>query len=234
MISIQIKKPEMDYFCEEAYKSLRTNLLLCGSDKKVIALTSCTSGEGKSSVSLSLGISLAEAGKRVLLIEADMRKPVLAGRLGVTGVNCGLSHVLAGQAQMKDAVCAADIPDFYVMFAGAIPPNPTELLGNDILGRMIRALNRVYDYIIIDTPPLGRVIDCAVAARYCDGIILVVEADAISYRFAKEVKQQLEKTNCPVLGAVLNKCKRENYAYYGKYKRYGEYKRYRKEDEGEA
>lgn len=221
MMKINIRKEDMTYISKEAYKSLRTNLLFCGNEKNVIAVTSCTPGEGKSSVSMNLSMELAEAGKSVLLIEGDLRKPVLMGRLGCREKGKGLTYYLSGQMSLSDVICATNIPQFHIIFAGPISPNPTELLGGKSFREMICKLKKVYDYIIIDTPPLGSVIDSAVIAENCDGILMVIEAESVSYRMAQEVKNQIEKTKCPILGVVLNKVqtKKSKYKnYYGQEK----------------
>lgn len=215
---------ERDYSSAEAYKTLRTNITFCDAEKKVLLITSCTPNEGKSSVSLNLAVSLAESGKRVLLIDADLRKSVIMGKIEVTsegGEVFGLTHYLSKQAQVKDIICATDIKNLFVVLPGPVPPNPTELLGNKYFSALINSLKSVYDYVLIDSPPLGLVIDSAVIAKECDGSILVIESGVISYRFAQEVKSQLEKTGCPILGAVLNKVDVQHSKYYGKY--YGKY-----------
>ena len=230
MNQVTVKKEKNNYQIEEAYKSLRANLQFCGDDKKVIAITSCTPNEGKSSVSLQLAISLAESGKNVLFIDADLRKSVLLGRTKVGQQTVkGLTHYLTGQSELQDVVYSTNIPKLYLIYSGPLPPNPAELLGGKNFRSFLKAVRKVYDYVIIDTPPLGNVIDSAVIAEECDGAILVIESGVISYRFAQEVKAQLEKSNCPILGVVLNKVDMQKQAYgkygknYGKY--YGDYAR---------
>ena len=225
MNQITLKIKPREYQTEEAYKALRTNLQFCGGDKKVIALTSCTPNEGKSTVSLQLALSLAESGKKTILIDADMRKSVLVGetRPSQQGLK-GLAHYLSGQSALQDVIYITDILDLHILYAGPFPPNPAELLNGKRFRGMLQALRKVYDYIIIDTPPIGNVIDGAIVAGNCDGVILVIESGAISYRFAQNVMEQLERSNCPVLGAVLNKVdlQKGGYGkYYGKY--YGNY-----------
>lgn len=227
MKQVKVYFEKDNYHITEAYKSLRTNIQFCGKDKKVIALTSCTPNEGKSSVSMQLAASLAEAGKKTLLIDADMRKSVLMGRLDISGQEIqGLTHFLSGQSNLTDVICATDVKNFHLIYSGPFPPNPAELLGGKTFKNMLNALRDIYDYIILDTPPLGSVIDSAIIAGSCDGVIMVVESGAISYRFAQEVKEQLEKSNCPILGAVLNKVdmQKQSYGKYGKY--YGKYGKY--------
>ena len=221
MVNVEIKTQKLDYSGAEAYKSLRTNLQFCGEDKKVIAITSCTPNEGKSSVTMNLAVSLAEAGKKVLLINADLRKSVLVGRTKVRESIKGLTHYLSKQAALIEVICATNVKNMHILYAGPVPPNPAELLGGKYFRELLSSLRKVYDYILVDTPPLGSVIDSAIIAEECDGSIMVIETGVISYRFAQDVKSQLEKSNCPILGVVLNKVDMSKQGYYGKY--YGRY-----------
>lgn len=223
MKKIDIKKQELQYYSSEAFKSLRTNLQFCGSDKKVIAFTSCTENEGKTYVVMNLAIALAESGKKVLLIDADLRKSVMLGRVKVTQKIQGLSHFLSRQETLSEIIYTTNIPYFNMIFAGPVPPNPSELLGGSYFKQMIESLRESCDYILIDTPPLGKVIDAAVIAKNCDGAVLVIESGWNSWRYAAEVKAQLEKAECPILGTVLNKMSLKSQNYYGKYGKYGEY-----------
>lgn len=213
---------KLDFRAKEAYKTLRTNLEFTGKKVKVIALTSCTPSEGKTNTSFQLALSMAESGKRTILVDADLRRSVMRGRYKVTNEEYGLSHYLSGQNDLEDVICSTNAENFYIIFAGPVPPNPSELLGNDNFRDMIEQLRREYDYVIIDTPPLGSVIDGAVVASKCDGAVIVIEAGAVSYKFAQNVKAQLEKTGCRILGCVLNKVDmNKNSSYYGKH--YGNY-----------
>lgn len=221
MQSVTLKNISKDYRTNEAYKTLRTNLEFSGSDKRAIVLTSSTPNEGKSTVSLGLALSLSESGKRVLLVDADLRKSVLIGRHKVTESVKGLSHYLSGQAQLSDVICGTQEDNMFVIFAGIIPPNPSELLGSERFAELIRRTKNDYDYVIVDAPPLGSVIDAAVIAKACDASVLVVAASTVSYKFIRTVKSQLEKTECPILGVVLNKVNMKQNRYYGKY--YGNY-----------
>ncbi|WP_329957494.1 polysaccharide biosynthesis tyrosine autokinase [Novisyntrophococcus fermenticellae] len=229
MNQVTVKNETMGYQISEAYKSLRTNFQFCGEDKKVIAITSCTMNEGKSSISMQLAVSLAESGKHVLLIDADLRKSVLMGRTKVSQKGImGLTHFLTGQCTIQETICATSVKNFHLIYSGPFPPNPAELLGGKYFKSLIEAIRNVYDYVIIDTPPLGSVIDSAIIAEICDGAIMVIESGVISYRFAQEVKKQLEKSNCPILGVVLNKVdmhKQSYEKYHGRYygRHYGKY-----------
>lgn len=224
MQSIEIKIPPLDRRTEEAFKTLRTNLQFCGTDIKSIAITSCISNEGKSSVSLQLARSLSENGKKVLFIDADLRKSVVLSKCQVEGNVKGFSHYLSGQSAFGDVVYVTNVKNMHMIFAGHVPPNPAELLGSNAFKIVVEKMKTVYDYIIIDTPPLGSVIDAAVVADECDGAVLVVQAGEVSGRFARSIVNQLRKSNCVILGAVLNKAdmKKSTYGrYYGKY--YGKY-----------
>ena len=209
-----------DYRIKEAFKTLRSNIEFSGSDIKVIAITSCTPNEGKSSVSVEVAKSFAEAGSRTILIDADMRKSVLVGRYKTGAVRKGLSQCLIGKTALEDTICETNMDNLYMIFAGPVPPNPSELLGNELFEKALEKLKEIFDYIIIDTPPLGSVIDAAVVARRCDGTIIVVENNMVSYRFVQKVKEQLDKTESKILGVVLNKVNMNTKGYYGHYGRY--------------
>ena len=224
MESIEVKIPPLDRRTEEAFKTLRTNLQFCGKDIKSIALTSCTPNEGKTSVSLQLARSLSENGKRVLFIDGDLRKSVILSRCQIDQTVKGLSHYLSGQCAFTEAVYMTNVKNLHMIFAGPVPPNPAELLGSNAFKIVIEKMKTVYDYIIIDTPPLGSVIDAAVIANECDGSILVVKSGEISRKFARKIVDQLRMADCPILGAILNSVdmKKNSYGnYYGKY--YGKY-----------
>ena len=218
----QISK--LDYRTKEAYKTLRTNIEFCGEENKVISITSCTPNERKSSVSMNLAYAMAEAKKNVILIDCDLRKSVLAGRYRTGIVKFGVTHCLIGKVKIRDAICSTNVNNLYMMFSGPVPPNPSELLSSKNFEILLETLKQTFDYILIDTPPLGSVIDSAIVAKECDGTILVLENKAISYKFAQRVKEQLDKTGCRILGAVLNKVDMNSKGYYGHYsKYYGKY-----------
>lgn len=227
MKEIEIIQNEYTYAMREELKTLRTNLQFCGDDKRVILITSSAAGEGKSATSLNLAVSLTELGKKVILVDADIRKSVMVSRLQKGTVSYGLAHFLAGQCQVSEAVCAVrNVEGLHMMFSGPSVPNPTELLSSSRFEKMILAFRKVYDYIIIDGPPLGLVVDSAIIAKSCDGAAIVVAAGMVKYRFVQTVKEKLLNAGCPVLGVILNKVDRDGGGkyyrkHYGKY--YGEY-----------
>ena len=212
-----------DYFYEEAIKTLRTNLQFSGKHNKVVLLTSVHSSEGKSDISFNLAVELGKAGKKVLLIDADIRKSVYKSRYEIQEETYGLSQYLSGQVEQIDQiVCKTNYENLYVILAGPYAPNPTEMLGDEQFGQLLKAARQVFEYVIVDTPPLGTVVDAAVIGQYCDGAVLVIESDATSYRACQKVKGQLERSGCKILGAVLNKVSSKGRGlYYSRYGRYG-------------
>ena len=211
-----------DYFYEEAMKTLRTNVQFSGKHNKVILLTSGHGNEGKSDISFNLSVELGKAGKKVLLIDADIRKSVYKSRYGISEETMGLSQYLSGQIEkIDDVVYKTNYENVYMILSGPYAPNPTEMLGDEQFGQLLKAARQVFEYVIVDTPPLGIVVDAAVIGQYCDGAIMVIERDATSYRVCQKVKSQLEKSGCKILGAVLNKVESKGKGYYGKYGQYG-------------
>ncbi len=203
MKTVNIIEKKQNYFTKEAYTTLRTNLLFSGTNVRVIAVTSCMMHEGKSTVTLALAKSFFELGKRVLLIDADLRKSVLAAH--VEGfVEQGLSTYLSGQAEREDVVYKTQHEGLDIIFAGRFPPNPVELLDSIKMQELIREAREEYDVVLIDTPPLGMVVDCAVIAPNCDGTVLVLKANAVRARDALEIVKDLRDKGCTVLGAVVN------------------------------
>lgn len=215
-----------DYAYQEAIRTLRTNVQFCGNSVHAIMLTSSMPGEGKSDVSFALAESLARIGFKTILIDADIRKSVLVTRYRIGREVNGLSQYLSGQRTLKDVVYETNEENLDIIFAGPYSPNPTELLEEELCGLMFETLRAVYDYIIVDTPPMGGLIDGAIVAKHCDGVVIVIESGAISYRMEQRVKEQLEKAGCRVLGVVLNKMENDRFARYGKYGKYGKYEKY--------
>ena len=119
-------------------------------------------------------------------------------------------------SEMKDVIYETNIENFSIIFTGKVAPNPSELLGNDRFKKMIATVREEYDYVVIDCPPLGSVIDAAIVAKECDGAIIVIETDNVSYKVVQRVQKQLEQSGCKILGAVLNKVEMGGKGYYGK------------------
>lgn len=221
MQNIKLNERMLDYRSKEAFKMLRTNIEFTGDELKVICVTSCTPNEGKSSICFELAKSYAQLGKKVMLVDADLRKSVMRQHHKKGRVRLGLVNFLVGKCEFEDALCCTDVENLYLVFAGPVPPNPSELLNNKRFVQMIEKYREEFDMIIIDTPPLGSVIDAAVVSKCCDGAVLVIATGSINYRFARRIKEQLEVAGCRILGCVLNKVDLSGKSYYGKY--YGSY-----------
>ncbi len=217
MEKIQIKLPgNEDFFTQEAYKTLRTNLLFCGSDIKSVVITSCHENEGKTIVTLQLGKSLAELGKKVLVVDADMRKSVIAGRNAKVDNPQGLSEILTKISTFDKCRYQTQYENLDLVFAGQYPPNPVELVGSPYFTELLSKAGKEYDYILIDTPPLGSVIDAAVISAKCDGTIVVISDKRVRVREAQAVIDQLKKSNVRILGAVRNNVSKKRDGYYKK------------------
>lgn len=231
---LELKNTERnDYYYEEAIKTLRTNIQFCGSSLKTILFTSTVSGEGKSATTVAVASSLGSIGKRVLLVDADIRKSVLVKHHEISGRPNGLSQYLSGQKKLGEVIYHTNMENVDMILAGPYSPNPAELLEDELFKVLLENARELYDYIIIDTPPMLNLIDGAIIANQCDGAVIVVESGGISYRMAQKVKSQLEKSGCRILGAVLNRVGGEYGSgyykkYYGKYykKYYGKYGKY--------
>lgn len=231
---LELKNTERnDYYYEEAIKTLRTNIQFCGSSLKTILFTSTVSGEGKSATTVAVASSLGSIGKRVLLVDADIRKSVLVKHHEISGRPNGLSQYLSGQKKLGEVIYHTNMENVDMILAGPYSPNPAELLEDELFKVLLENARELYDYIIIDTPPMLNLIDGAIIANQCDGAVIVVESGGISYRMAQKVKAQLEKSGCRILGAVLNRVGGEYGSgyykkYYGKYykKYYGKYGKY--------
>ena len=223
MLNINLDKiTDLDFKTKEAYKTLRTNVQFCGNDVKIISLTSCVPNEGKSMVSFNLAISMAETGKKVLFIDADLRKSVLIGRYKINKAIKGLTQYLLGVEQLDDVRYSTNVKNMDLILSGPVPPNPAELLNNEKFTELLETARKEYDYVIIDTPPIGQVIDPAIVAQQTDGVIFLISQANISYKYAQKQIEQMRKSGCRILGAVLNKVDpEEKGGYYGGY--YGKY-----------
>ncbi len=210
---------------EEAYKVIRANIQFCELNNKIktLAITSYMPNEGKSTVAINLGICMAKAGMRVLYVDADLRKPAVLKHL-VSNLK-GLANYLIGHANLEKIINTTDIDGFDSITCGTKPVNPSELLASDRFTVFLSEVEKVYDIVIIDTPPLGTFIDGAIVATKASGTIIVVEANAVKWKNAMMMKEQLQKANANILGVILNKISKPDYKYYnGSYKYYHKYK----------
>ena len=221
MKKVTMNLPEVkDYRLTEGLNQLKTNLAFCGKDIKVITITSSVQNEGKSSVAFDLSKTMAEGGKKILMVDADLRKSVLAAKYHIQGIDKGLSHYLTGQAEIEDIIYETETEGFYLSVAGPLSPDPTSLLDSDQFQKFIDKVREDYDYVIIDAPPLGVVIDAAIIGKYCDGAVLVIEQGVIKRKVVQDVIKQLKRGKVRILGAVLNKVDERIGAYGAYYYKY--------------
>lgn len=234
MKQVKMQMPEInDYRMVEAYNQLKTNIAFCGKNIKVITVTSSVPNEGKSSVAFTLSRVLAENGKNVLMVDCDLRKSVMAGKYHMEGIDKGLSHYLSGQADRDEVIYATEEKGFFLTVAGPLSPDPTTLLDSEPFKEFIDSAREEYDYVILDAPPLGLVIDAVIIGKFSDGAVVVIEQGIISKKMLQGVIKQLKKGEVRILGAVLNKVD-ERIGAYGNYEyKYG-YGYYGGEDSGKV
>ncbi len=223
---------ELNFAAKEAYKVLRTNLtfMVNEDESNVFGVTSSISGEGKSLTSINLSISFAEMGKKVLLIECDMRKPVVEKYFNVKSGK-GLSNVLAGHCVVGDAVYkSAKFRNLYYISAGEIPPNPTELLSSNKMQLLVEKMSQSFDVVILDLPPVTAVSDAVIVSKYTKGMLLVVRDNYIDKEELSETIRQLQIAEVKILGFIYNVHNGSKGKYYRKgYKYYEHYKSYEQE-----
>lgn len=214
----QILNKNTNFAIQEAYKRLRTNIRFCIRDQKCkkFCLTSGQAGEGKSITLLNLAISIAQTGKKVLLIDADLRRPAMA-RLLVEKASPGLSEVLAGEVEAVDAIHPGVYPNLDILFSGEIPPNPSEILSSERMVELIETGAEKYDYILVDTPPVNVVTDACVVANLLDGVLLLAWQNRSKKDAVRQALNNLQLTGANVLGYILNGVESEESTYYGRY-----------------
>lgn len=229
------KFPALDYAGSEAFNTLSTNLSFAGENIKKIMITSCHASEGKSYLSINLARALAQRGKRVALVDADLRRSMINSTYGVRfehdkSGGSGLSHFLAGMVGMDEVVYQTDITNMLMVPVGREVPNPLALLSGRHFEELLDTLTKMVDYVIVDAPPVGVVIDAAEIAKVCDGTIIAVHYNDVRRQELLDVKQQIEQSGCPILGTVLNQVDYDNYLgrkyYYKSYYKYSRYKKY--------
>ena len=205
--------PRLNFAAAEAYKLLRTNIMFSFSGTeacRVIGMTSSVRGEGKSLTATNLAYTMAETGKRILLIEGDMRLPTLARRLRLNKAP-GLSNLLVGMNSVNEAIQPfrselddGNVISLDVMVSGEVPPNPSELLGSERMLNLLQVLRDHYDYIVLDLPPVTAVTDAVIACRLVDGMLLVVRRDHAVRSSVNETLRQLRQVDARILGFVFN------------------------------
>ena len=202
---------------EEYYNALRTNIQLSGENIKVIAVSSTFPGEGKTTTSTNLALTFANAGYKTLLIDADIRNSkMLGGVFRSSEKITGLTEYLSGNTDLSQGL--------FVITSGQASPNPTALVQSEKFEVMMDVLRRHYDYIIVDTPPIGMVIDATLISKFCDASMLVVASNVVKRKMVQKSKTQLEQSSTPFLGVILNKynVEADKYGFYGSYGNYGD------------
>lgn len=212
----------------ESIRTLRTSVLMSALDtpKKVIVITSSVPEEGKTTVSFNLACALAQV-KRVLLIDADLRRPKIGRLIGRENDAPGLSHLVSGVATASECVVKHEQGGFHILTAGFVPPNPLELLSSEKFAEMLEKLRDTFDVVLIDSPPVQLVSDAVVLSQLASTVIYVVKADSTPYPLARSGIRRLAMGNAPLLGVVLNQLDLERAEkYYGEYSGYGRYSGY--------
>lgn len=203
----------------EQYRTIRTNIQFSSIDEEIrtIMVTSSGPAEGKSTTTANLAVVFAQQGKKVLLVDSDMRKPTVHYTFSMNNAY-GLTNVLTRQTELKEAIKQSKEEKLDVLTSGPIPPNPAELLSSRAMDQFFQEAKEVYDIIIFDTPPVLAVTDAQVLANKCDGTVLVVSSGKTEIESAQKTKELLTNAQAKILGVVLNNKKMDNndyYYYYG-------------------
>ena len=206
----------------EQYRALRTSIQYSNVDKnmKTILVTSSDKNEGKTTTVVNLAVNFANLDKKVLLIDCDLRNPSIH-KMFKMGNIYGFTDILVHNREMSKCIQKTELKNLDILTAGAIPPNPAELLSSESMNNLIGELKKVYDYIFIDTPPIGLVTDAGALSSFIDGVVLVVKSEAVEKKYLEETKKKLDAVDARILGAILNSYKSEQkdyeyYSYYGK------------------
>ena len=220
------KMPELPFQVAEPMNQLRINLGFSGADVKTIMITSSTPNEGKSFVAVQLWKMLAEVGNRTLLIDCDLRNSEMRSRYGFRAEDgiTGIEHFLAGKEEISRAIYETDIENGYILPVGTNIANPTILLECKRFSDMIEITKQNFEYVLIDTPPLGSVADALTIAGYCDGSLLIVRSGETPRKLVENSVNLLQRTETPLLGMVLSRAdtgRKGNSYYYNHYYRYG-------------
>lgn len=204
----------------EQFRTLRTNINFSNPDKvlKTILVTSSSPGEGKSTISANVASVYAQEGKRVLLVDGDMRKPTVHHTFGLKNTK-GLSNVLTRQVSIEEAIHPSTLDNLSIMASGPIPPNPAELLASKSMEQLIGELTAQYDFVIFDAPPILSVTDAQILSNRCDGTVLVVKAGEAEKTMVQKAKESLVASQANILGVILNNfvLVKDNYYYYQYY-----------------
>lgn len=205
----------------EEFRAIRTSMQYSNLDKKIktILVTSTTKNEGKTTTTSNLAVSFAKVdNKKVLVIDCDLRNPSIHKAFGISNIK-GLSDLLIEGKSILNYIKPTQVENLHIITAGAVPPNPAEVLASNAMQEFIQNIKEEYDYVFIDTPPIGMVTDAGILASFIDGTVLVVRSEMVDINKVQESKKKLNSVNANILGAILNRKKVRNddyyYSYYG-------------------
>lgn len=198
----------------EVYKRLRTNIEFSGDENKVICITSCSAGDGKTSVSYYLSRAMAKNGKKVLLIDADLRNSSMHHRMNFDKNTNGLSHFLVGKCDAQSVVYKTSYEGLFFIPTGVFSRHPSELFGSSRFSQLLKSYRQIFDYIIIDTPPVGAVVDAVVIAGCCDAYMIVTATGMNSRNAVNKAIEDMSVANTNFLGIILNKIDKQTSGYY--------------------
>lgn len=202
----------------EAFRTLRTNLSFAGVDKpyRTILVTSTVPDEGKSSTISNLGVVMAQAGQKVLIMDCDLRKPVQHNNFMLNNT-VGVTNCLVNGQELSRVVQSTEVLGLDVLTCGPIPPNPAELIASDKMAALINAAREAYDIVLVDSPPALTVTDASLLSAMVDGVLLVVKTASTKIEMVQEAKSSLEKANAKIIGVVLNQVDANSSNYYYHY-----------------
>ena len=233
--TIKHLKP-LKYTGNESINTICSNISFAGNDIKKVLLTSCNENEGKSYLSMQIAYTMAKRGRKVILVDGDLRRSVMVSHFGITteGDIKGLAHYLAGHNSIEEIIYETNVKNMHLIPAGREVANPIPLLLSQTFSDLMNELGSAYDLVIVDTPPVGVVIDAAEIAKCCDGVVFVVKYKHTHRRELLDAKQQMTQTTTPILGCILNDVTFDSIStkkYYGKsyYSHYGYYQRKKKQ-----
>lgn len=213
---------ELDYSGNEALNTICSNLAFAGRDLRKIVMTSCNAGEGKSYLTMQIAQNIGRRGKRVVIVDADMRRSFIIKKydMRTEGEWKGLVHYLAGMGQIKDVLYATNLTNVYIIPAGRDVANPVPLIDTPYFSDLLDMLASQFDIVLVDAPPVGLVIDAAEIAQSCDGAVFVIEYNKTRRRDIHNAQKQMAQAECPILGCIINKVSFDTISskkYYNKY-----------------
>jgi len=225
--AIVTRMETLDYSGAEALNAICSNLSFAGKNLRKIVITSCEANDGKSYLTMHIAQNMAKRGKRIVIVDADLRRSTMIKKLGLEtpGECLGLAHFLAGHNPMDDILYQTNLDGICVIPAGHDVKNAVPLLDSDDFGNLLDTLSKSFDMVLVDAPPVGLVIDAAEIAKACDGAVLVLHYNKTRRRDVLEAKKQIGHAGCPILGCIINKVsfdsisskKYYNRAYYSHY-----------------